>query len=439
MTKRYAYWRRPDGSYDKSFDDKHAPKALLQEIGESATAKADGSVSWPLKSGIRPFLPVASRVVILAPDDNELNEDDAQRLTSQALISVISKQGSGQSVTPAALLQAINREAAAHFQKPVAEYILITYLSVEKLPFSKVTIRECEISGLARRPKKFPFPKPLLGRSRDPLLTQHIQSTEYCPVRIKTNGRTIQEAVDKALDALNYLRGVWTFFATFGRKTLHFSSPRRNPIGVIHCGPVHTLHHPNGTLVDDVYWFEADYVMEQKLFVPRNGWDEIEENRRWTFKNIKKLPYADDLVAIFARYAAALDHSNLDLAFLQVWSILEKVTNTIGGRYDETISRAIWIYVDRQIAKERLEYLRLRRNQYVHSARSSAASEEVGYMVKSFVDPHLLRLIQNDFEVESLEEYGEFLSLPTNLSDLKARRRKLDTAIQLRDKKKQTK
>ena len=436
MTKRYAYWRKPDGTYHKGSDDKHAPTELLQEIGKSARVNPEGGVSFQLISLMRPLLSVASRIVIIDPSDNELNGDHTQSLTSQALDSVILKQGGGKPVTATALLQAINTKAADHFRQPVADYVLVTSLSVKKLPISWVKIGDCKIFGLARRANKFPFPESLQGPLGDSLLTQHVQATEYCPVRIKTNGRTTNEAVDKALDALNYLRGVWTLFASYGKVTLRFGAPRRDPIGVIHSGPVHTLHHPDGTLVNDGYWYDSDYVEDQRLFVPKNGWERIEQNRRWAFKNIKKLPYRDDLVAILARYAVALDHSNLDLAFLQVWSILEKITDTIGGPYDKTIDRTIWMFTDRQVAKERLEHLRLRRNQYVHSARSSSGRQEDSYMVKSFVDPHLLSLIRNDFGVDSLEEYGEFLSLPTTVSVLKARRQMLDTAINIQDMKK---
>jgi hypothetical protein len=56
-------------------------------------------------------------------------------------------------------------------------------------------------------------------------------------------------------------------------------------------------------------------------------------------------------------------------------------------------------------------------------------------MIKSFVEPHILRLIRNDFNVATLREYGEFLCLPKDASTLKARRAQLQRVITMNKKK----
>jgi len=45
------------------------------------------------------------------------------------------------------------------------------------------------------------------------------------------------------------------------------------------------------------------------------------------------------------------------------------------------------------------------------------------------VDPHLVRLISNPFKLKTIEEYGEFLSLPTDVVTLEQRQRKLKQAL----------
>jgi hypothetical protein len=51
-----------------------------------------------------------------------------------------------------------------------------------------------------------------------------------------------------------------------------------------------------------------------------------------------------------------------------------------------------------------LEALRHRRNQYVHSGRAGEDGDQVAYLIKSLVDPHLVSLIQNPFGVTSLKD-----------------------------------
>jgi hypothetical protein len=59
----------------------------------------------------------------------------------------------------------------------------------------------------------------------------------------------------------------------------------------------------------------------------------------------------------------------------------------------------------------------------------------VAYLLKNFLDPHLIKLIGNQFQVRSIEEYGQFLSLPTNVATLEEQSRKLQRALEFRSDK----
>ena len=114
-----------------------------------------------------------------------------------------------------------------------------------------------------------------------------------------------------------------------------------------------------------------------------------------------------------------------------MWGMLERITNTVGTNYDETINRVVWIFSreSRPIAKDMLQSLRYRRNQYVHAGESRQESDQVAYMIKFFLDPHLLKLIRNSFNVQSIEEYGELLSLPTDIDTLDQKQVKVRQAL----------
>jgi hypothetical protein len=187
----------------------------------------------------------------------------------------------------------------------------------------------------------------------------------------------------------------------------------------------------DGSPAADIFWFEPGYVEDRELFKPKNGWDRIEKDRRWVMRHMRRHPYRGDVEQLLIRYVKSLDQTDPDTAFVQMWSILETITGTVGTSYDETIRRASWLFRDREIESEQLEHLRFRRNQYIHAAKSGNESDQVVYMAKSFVDPHLRQLLRNDFKVESLKEYGEFLALPRTVEILRKRRDQLRRAIRV--------
>ena len=432
MAKRYVFWRMPNGRPYKQLDGKHAPAAMLAELGRSSSLTTDEGVSWPLSINHHESeLAVRSSAIIIDPDGNELNETDAWAIVWTAIKSDITKGGGGKPIRPDALLVTANALAADHFRKPLTDYLLLTTLSIASLPAKHIRVEGCAISQVSRKCRKYVQPDAMRWRSNEPLWERHLKSTEYLRIRVQTAGRTIHEATGRALDAVNLLRGLWTLFATYGSRTLRLGWVKQEPIGVIHTGPIHTLHKPDGSPAADLFWFDPNYAGDRKLFGSDGKWKQIDKHRSWAMRQMKRLAYRDDLKNLIARYATALDQPDLDVAFLQMWSILEKITDTIGTNYDETIRRATWVFKQRDIAAEQLECLRFRRNQYVHSARSGEERDQVAYMVKAFVDPHLLRLIRDDFKATSLKDYSEFLALPTNVDTLKKRRDRLQRAIRI--------
>lgn len=434
LTRRYVFWRSPTGQPHKKEDGKHAPAALLTRIGESATVNSDGSISWPFPQYKQDEFIVLSSAVVLGPDGEELNQHDSASIVLDGIKSAIRSQGGRAAMLSADVLREADKKAAAFFRRSMKDFILITTLSVMELPAKQIRIRGCEISQLKRRGTKYPIPEALGRKQPDDPIRAHLRNTKYATVKVKTQARSQHAAVSQATDALDFLRGSWTLLATHGSWSMRLGSTHQTPIGAVETGPVHTLHHSDGSLASDVFWFEPGYSGDRDLFQPKRGWSKIEEDRRWAMKQIRHRAYAQELERLFMRYANALDYSDFDVALLQMWSLLESVTDTVGSNYDETIKRAIWIFADRKLAKETLEHLRTRRNQYVHSARSNDERDQAVHMIKSFVEPHLIRLVKNDFEVNSIQEYGAFLALPSDPDTLKKQKQRYSRAIKVRSK-----
>jgi hypothetical protein len=430
---QYAYYRKPDGGLYDGTDGKHAPNHILSEIGKTSFLSADGEVAWHgLDVMLRFKVALRSAFVILGPDAVEVNENDSWDIVWKALVALI-RNAPREPIASKELLERVNIAAAAFFREPPAQYVLVTSLSVGDFPARQIRVGACVVTPLKERGKRFPFPETLSAPSQKSAFASHIRETQYKTVRVSVLGRSIHDAADKALESVHLLRALWSLPATYGSWSLFRTEPVRKPLGVIHIGPIHTLHWPDGKPVNDgLYWYEPNYAGDQAIFPGDKRWVEIEKSRRWAMGRLRCLPYRSELKALLIRYVRALDEADMDVAFLQMWSILEKITGTIGAKYDETIKKAVWVLAkeERPLAGNILGLLRCRRNQYVHSGRvSQEEGEKTVYLIKSLVDLHLGLLLSNVVSAHNLAEYAEYLSLPAERDELLKRRRMLTKAI----------
>jgi hypothetical protein len=438
MSKRYAYYRMPNGKPYRGDDDKYAPIHLLSEVGRSATVNEQGAVSWSNIFFENLRVALRSAFIVINPDNDELNEQDTWQLIWQSLVELI-KKAPGKPVNPEELIKRADELAAVYFRTSPLKYVLLSSLAIPDLPKRSIRVRGCTVTFLKTKDKKYDIPRLLSKQFESSAIFKHIHSTKYRIVRVSTEGRSIYDASVKALDALDLLRGLWSLFATYGPSPLSSGGIGRNPIGVIHRGPIHTLHYPDGKIVDEsICWYDPDFTGEHPIFSDVEKWRQIEKERKWAMKQLATHECRSDLEILLSRYVSALDQPNTDLAFLQLWSILEKITDTVGAKYDETIKRTAWIFAkkDRGLVKDILELLRCRRNQYVHSGKASEQCDQIAYLIKFFVDPHIIKLIANKFRIRSIEEYGQLLDLPADVDMLEERQQLLLRALRfLRPKK----
>ena len=249
--KKYAYWRRPDTTLHKADDERHAPTALLTEIGTNATVLPDGRISWPISNLYDMELAAKSSITVLQPDGAELNETDSGALVREAIHQLIRLDGGHKPVNPKKLLEFVNRNAKTFFARPTEERLLVTSLSVENCDVFPIDVFGSQVSVADRR--HFPFPAPLLKTTS--YVSPHVKSTKYAVVSVNTNEITLHQAVDSGLTALNCLRGVWNLLATFCGSEMGWSVvPQRKWIGEIHVGPVHVAYKADGERLTDLYW-----------------------------------------------------------------------------------------------------------------------------------------------------------------------------------------
>ena len=433
MPARYAFFRKPTGEPYKGTDGKHAPFGLLAEIGKASEAHEGGGILWSDMDmwGIMPVL--QSVLVIVGPDGEELNDLDSQQLSTQAFHAAAIESPGGP-IKPDVFVKEADDIAAAFFRRPLVEYLLLGSLSVKALPASSIRIRECTISPTRGRGTRWPIPELLQRHSDARNFKEHLDGTRYQLVKVATKGRSIHEAASRAMDALQLLRGFWSLFLTFGARSFSMGMPKKKPLGVIHAGAVYTLHNLDRSIAEgSTYYYDPDLPEDQPLYRDQERLIRTDKQRRNAMKRLAALPYRSELESLLMRYASAMDHTSPEATFLQTWGILERITNTVGAKYDETIDRSVWLFkkARRPFAKDILETLRFHRNQYVHRGKSGLSADQIAYWMKSFVDPHLFKLIGNPFKIKRIEEYGEFLSMPTQVTHLERRIQDFQRALRI--------
>lgn len=432
MSKRYVFWRDSTGKPYKRDDDKHTPCAILDAMGNSSFINSNEQVAFQSMAFFKWEYALFVRIAVLDPTTNrELNSEDAKIIIRAAIHEIVLKQRGKKPICAAELLKKADEIAAEFYRRRPISYVLITGLSISTFPASVIRIGNCKISPISTR-RRYPFPDTFHLNIAPSHIADPIRSGNWQQIRVQTSGRTIHEAISEAFRSINLLRSLWTFFETYGSWLFGGGDYRVHPLGVIHSGPIHTLHYPDGTLVDDIYWYEPHFIGSREIFQPRKGWEKTEQDRKKMMRYIRHSPYQNDIEDLLIRFVGALDYADANTTFIQLWSILEKITSTVGTKYDETIERATWIFDARNIVKDMLMSVRCRRNQYVHSANSGGDADQIAQIVRTVVEMHLLRLIRNDFRVTSLEEYAEFLAMPTDMAELNRRCNKLRKALKMR-------
>lgn len=156
MNKRYVFWRNPNGS--PSTNDKDAPTALLAKFGKSTSINDEGGVQRKDFSFLRLEIAIRLSVVVINPERNELNDDDAWYIVHTSLTSIILRHGGGKRITPVELIEEADKRAAMHFRKKRVPYVLVSTLNIDSFPCARIQVGDYEVAPLKDR-NRYPEPK----------------------------------------------------------------------------------------------------------------------------------------------------------------------------------------------------------------------------------------------------------------------------------------
>lgn len=170
----------------------------------------------------------------------------------------------GKTITGKALREALGRAESEYLKQPPVPRVMLTSVS---LAYST------RLRGLALGDALLTFfPTMPLHYDRTPFRERFKQlgvrePHEYSWVAVRVVTRSPQDAYIDALDALDFIRGVWNYLVNRGKHLrLTFGASRR-PVNRIVNGPVQTVHRTNGRVDGDLFYYEPLYPPASRLDV----------------------------------------------------------------------------------------------------------------------------------------------------------------------------
>lgn len=361
----------------------------------------------------------------------EIPEIDAKRCIIKAIFSA-GKKGV---IKHDSILRELNKEFRDYFNLPINRFVLVTTISVD-LPSEKkswiLKINGKTIILEKRLPKTFrDSAKDLIYHASKRLFAK--PPNNYTPIRVFVSARTPDDAANKAINDLDFIRGLWNLILNMKTIRRHTQGIAK-PVNKIVLGPIHTLHKPNGQMaVENVWWYEPNYLGTVKLSrLDKSDWLLINKNFPALRRKLKSHTYSNEIIEAILRYTRALDESIYTTAFIKLWGVLELLTDTIDKSHEEAIKRVAFLYAERDFHLQVLQNLRRYRNVLVHTYSESYDAEIFLFQLKEYIENLLLFHIANGRRFSSLKEASSFLSLPHSDETLKKRIKLLKLAMKFR-------
>ena len=323
------------------------------------------------------------------------------------------------------LLPSIREVASRHVSHAPREFIFVTSMTIPASPRIRWRRNQgVQLSFPSRVPARF-------ARSREilrPLLDTGVEPWPlgFAPVLVKGKAKSPLRAGEAALDALDLLRAMWNL-ALNRRVAWRFPASSPRPLNTILLGPVSTLHRPEGSLETESYWRDPMYPQTVHPSDLGSRWDELLGTERWVRRHLRSVPYRSELEAWLRQYCRALDQVDPGNAFLQLWSLLERLS-TPANQYAEqkvVVQRVLFLYKDKDYHREVLGTLRRLRNDVVHYASPADDQDFRALELKGYVESLLLFHLGRGARFETLEQACEFLDLTQDVAQL-------DSEIKLR-------
>lgn len=404
----------------------YSPDLLCRRLEEAKTVDSNGKASF---QGFE----FTSNVAVLnsmVSFSSNIPELERKRIVSKAAFNAA---GQGE-ISPQTLLSEIDNLEKQYLREAPKQYVLVTSLSIGRFfKLGHQSINGCIVTFRPDIPKAFRKEIEKIEKQASYSICGELPR-DYLVAKIAVTGKSNSEAADRAIDAIDLFRGIWNLF--YNRKHVYrISSGSREPVNKIVLGPLHTLHFPTAKLATESWWYEPGYMGPLKTLDPSKEIESFYMFQGRIRKLLQRSPFKAFLESAIIRYTRALDLRDWNSAFLNLWGLLETLTNT--GENDThkvTVRRTSFLYQDREYVRQILTHLRDHRNRAVHTGSGNEDIETLMFQLKNFVETALEFLVANKFGLKNLGAVAQFLGLPDDKTLLTDRIQLLQSALKYTQK-----
>jgi len=350
-----------------------------------------------------------------------LSDADRFRIITSALEASLRSKDYG----PSELIREINKATRDFVCLPEDKYVVATSLSFKHFQdLTRIERSGCRLYVRRRLPRRFRRAhRKAKDRSKRLIRGDHPEQVPfkgYAAAWIHVRGRSVSEAMQRAVEELALRRGIWNF-ALNRRYGVPFPAPRNGPINEVLVGPLYVLHQPDGALAADFDWFDPQYTEPKPSRKLHQRWQEICKDEEGIRLCLKRSPYRAALEDALRRYCMALDTVDLSSSLLNLWSLLETLTGiSPKDGHDKVVKRASFIFADeqRKTHEQVLHHLRRHRNSYVHAGEDSDQTGAYVHQLRLYVEQLLTFHLSSSLKFSSLDGVARFLDLPPDVSDI---------------------
>lgn len=381
-----------------------------------------------LRPGERPQFPAVEHNLLVsvlesAVDFNpQIPQADRPSVLSRAVSDAVSQPD----LTAEVLRKQLVDSERDYLRIPIKNFVLATAVGIRNYCGVKtIRVNGVHISLLQSMPPRF---------DRTAITDRFDEVVWNMPLHVlqilaRVSARTDSAAFDQAQASLDLIRALWNLTINLGSYRLLLWGSTR-PVNPILPGTVHTLHHSDGTLIEDVFWVGVQPLRNDWVYVANQEWQAI-ETRALSFRSaLQSVSYREDIEKALIRYVRALDDADPHSSFKRLWGVLEYLTNTT-AEYDTLIRRVCFLIADRErdLIRMLIEHLRDVRNAVVHGDEErtniSRYLEQVRWATERLILFHLGK--NNRFK--SRASAVEYLDTPTDRKLLQERLRNYRRAL----------
>ncbi len=317
------------------------------------------------------------------------------------------------------------------------KYIMVCYITYTgpKL-FNRIADGNCRVCWQPKYNNRI-FAKALAARNSlaNILSTKGVSthSDGLTALLVHVDAHSFEHAHEQATNIVDRLRGILNLMVNSNRLINPFSRlAKPHAVNRFRIGPYRTIHHPDGSLATQMFWYEPRWAHDQESVKFAETAESTKTNIMKWWKRTQSNALRDNIADGLLRYCRALDQHDTDAALLGLWSALENLTGTQKEKYDVTVSRIAKLFKDHPDARQIALHVKLRRNSTIHAARSPANDEVDAVILQAemLVSQIIFFYIKNGKFFRSQQELIDFLDLSMNQQALIRRKEIIDHFIE---------